>query len=274
MRPKKVFRCLTLDCMLVIKDEKELGDPMSTKITDVFPEKILVRGIDVCELAEKITFGDVIYLLAKGVLPKENEGRLIEAMLVCCCDHGIDAPSTFIARATISCGVPLQAAIAAGINAIGDYHGGAGEALAKALQEFMLLYPQMSIEDLANQVIGYFVNQSMRVPGFGHRQHNPDPRALKLIEMSRNWGLSGKYTDLVEKISEILRASRSSKLHVNVDGAIAALISDLGLHWRFAKSIFIIARVAGLNAHVIEELEIGQPLGFIKSAQTTGNEGV
>lgn len=240
---------------------------MLPEITTIFPDRILVRGHNICALASTVSFGDVIYLLAKGVLPSGNEGKLIEAMLICCCDHGINAPSTLIARSTASCGVPLQAALAAGVNSIGDYHGGAGEELARALQEHVAKRPHSSNEELAYELIDYFVAQGKRVPGFGHRQHNPDPRAVTLVDLGRKWNISDRYTDLVEKISAILQATRSEKLHLNVDGALAALISDMGLHWRYAKSIFIISRLAGLSAHVIEEFGSGSPLAFIKKVQ-------
>lgn len=244
---------------------------MPGDFTQVLSDRILVRGYDLCELASTISFGDVIYLLAKGVMPTGHEGKLIEAILICCCEHGSQAPSTFIARATASCGVPIQTAIASGVNAIGDHHGGAGEILAKVMQEFVLQKPQMSNEELAKDLIRYFISQGMRIPGFGHRQHNPDPRAVTLINLGRKWGICGRFTDLTEKISEILRTTRSESLHLNVDGALAALISDMGLHWHYAKSLFILSRVAGLSIHVFDEIENGKPLSFIKEMQENKN---
>jgi len=240
---------------------------MYNDFTQVLPDRILLKGYDLCELASSVSFGDVVYLLAKGVMPTGQEGRMIEAILICCSEHGSNAPSTFIARATASCGVPIQAAIASGVNSIGNYHGGAGETLAEIMQKFVLKNPHLSIEELANDLIGYFLSQGMRVPGFGHRQHNPDPRAKTLIELGRRWNICGRYTNLVEKISEILRTTRAENLHINVDGALAALISDMGLHWSYAKSLFILSRVAGITAHVLEEIENAKPLGFIREIQ-------
>ena len=57
---------------------------------------------------------------------------------------------------------------------------------------------------------------------------------------------------------------------LNVDGALAALISDMGIGWRYGKALFIIARTAGLAAHVHEETTTGKSFKiFPPQIQTT-----
>lgn len=46
---------------------------------------------------------------------------------------------------------------------------------------------------------------------------------------------------------------------MNVDGAIAAVVSEMGFDWRLGKGFFIIGRTAGLVAHVYEELTMEKP---------------
>ena len=106
-----------------------------TNISEVEPNRILVRGYDIESLIARGSFGDVVYLLFKGEWPQQGEGRLIEAVLVSSCDHSLTAPSADATRLVASCGVPLPSAVAAGLLAVGDYHGGAIEGCARTLVE-------------------------------------------------------------------------------------------------------------------------------------------
>src|SRR5262245_35417265 len=84
---------------------------------------------------EHCSLGDVVYLTFTGELPKGNEGRLLEMILVSSTDHSVLAPSIDATRFAASAGTPLQAAVAAGVIALGEHHGGAIEQAAKLLQE-------------------------------------------------------------------------------------------------------------------------------------------
>lgn len=237
-----------------------MKEAIHTQLTDIGPNRILIRGYPVVDLLEKYSVGDLIYLLNSGELPKGNQGRMLEAILVCCADHGINAPSTQVARSVASCGSPLQTAMAAGISALGDYHGGAGESLAKAMQEVLPTNPEL--DSAAEQVVNFFIQSGQRVPGYGHRVHKPDPRAVRLLEMAERLGISGGYVALAKKIEERLESQSGRALPMNVDGALAALISDMNMDWRYARAIFIIARAIGLAAQVIEEQTTGKPMQF------------
>src|SRR2546428_7258040 len=105
-----------------------------TAISQVKPNEILVRGYPIEQLARHCLFGDAVFLLLTGELPRRNEGRLIEAMLVAVCEHSLASPSVDAVRFVASAGVPLQTAVAAGVSAIGDVHGGATSACAHILQ--------------------------------------------------------------------------------------------------------------------------------------------
>src|SRR5207244_4671827 len=106
-----------------------------TSLSSVEPNKILIRGYRVQDLMANCSFGDVIYLTFKGELPKGNEGRMIEMIVVSSTDHSFLAPSVDATRFVASGGVPLQASVAAGILSLGDHHGGAIEQCAKLLQD-------------------------------------------------------------------------------------------------------------------------------------------
>lgn len=254
---------------------------VKTRISKATPDRILVAGYNLVDLVGRTSFGEMVYLLMTGSLPKGHEGDLVEAMLVCCAEHSITSPSTHVARAVANCGTNLQSAVAAGISALGENHGGAGEALARAMQEVGAGFTPAPGTDarpnpgagarpaptetavLARAVIESFRQKGLRVPGIGHRLHNPDPRSVRLFELAAEWGLAGQYSRLGMEIARQVSAEAGRVLPLNVDGALACLLSDIGVHWHYAKAVFIIARSAGLSAHVVEEMETGIPFKFI-----------
>ena len=98
-----------------------------TGITKIEPNKILVRGYPIDQLMGKANFGQMVYLLFKGELPTQNQGRMVEAILTSSVDHGVTPPSVLSALTVTSTGAELNSAVAAGILSISRFHGGAIE---------------------------------------------------------------------------------------------------------------------------------------------------
>jgi len=237
----------------------------STALTQVRPNEIRVRGYDVAELMGSRSFGDVVYLLMSGELPSGREGAMVEAILVAGADHSVAAPSTAAARLVASGGAPLQAAAAAGIIALDAHHGGAMEALACMLQEALGTaappgerpgpapkLPDDEIRRRAAAIVDEALAARRRLPGFGHPVHKRDPRTERLRVLAQEWGLYVPHFRLVDAIGGEM-AARGKPAAVNVDGAIAGILSDLRLDWRISRGFYVIARAAGLVAHVYEQ---------------------
>jgi citryl-CoA lyase len=81
-----------------------------------------------------------------------------------------------------------------------------------------------------------------------------------LFEIAADLEFSGRHTDLARAIESELEKVSGRKLPINVDGAIAAVISDMGFDWRLGKGFFIISRVPGLIAHAYEEMMTQKPM--------------
>jgi len=227
---------------------------LRTEISWVQPGKILIRGYDLIQMIGRKSFGDMLYLLFTGDLPKANEGKMIEAILVTSCEHGLATPSTNAARSVASGGVPLQAAVAAGIIAFGDFHGGAIEQCAKMLQENLTEAKERGFKETAKLLITKYQESKKRILGYGHGIHAPeDPRKIRLYEYARELEVAKEHIEFSKVIESQLKVLTGKDLLINVDGAIAAIISDLGIHWTFGKGFFLISRAAGLTAHVQEE---------------------
>ena len=91
------------------------------------PGVIRFRGYPIEQVIGNISFPQMIWLMLLGDLPSPEQGALLEAALVAAVDHGPQAPSIAIGRMAVTCGLPLNGAMASAINVPDDVHGGAGE---------------------------------------------------------------------------------------------------------------------------------------------------
>lgn len=215
-----------------------------TSIAGIIDGKSYIHGYKVTDLIDKVSFTDAIWLELKGELPSEKERAMLDAILISTVDNGMGPPSITNARNSASSGNPMQAAVAAGILGIGEFHGGAIEECARLLQL------GLSAEKLIEKVI----SSGDRIPGFGHKIYkDEDPRATRIFEKAKNLGFFGEYCELAKTVEAYLEKTKGKKIVINVDGAIAAVVSDMGFDYRLGKGFFIIGRVVGLVAHIFEE---------------------
>ena len=234
----------------------------TTKITKVEPNHLVTKGYRQEDLIGNIPFPHVVYLLLKGELPSKEHGKMIDAILTACIDHGVTPPTAMASRVVASGGVPLPTAVAAGVLSIGDAHGGAIEKGAKFLQEgiFRMKEEGKTPEDMAKILVKESREQGKRILGFGHRVHTSDPRTKRLFSLAEELRINGNNIALSRAIEVELEKSTGRKLPINVDGAIAAIISDMGFDWRLGKGFFLLGRVAGLTAQVYEEQTEQKPM--------------
>jgi citrate synthase len=228
-----------------------------TAISEVRPNRIRVRGYDLIELIGTRSFGDLVFLLLSGDLPRKNEGKMMEALLVAACEHSVVAPSVDAARFVASAGVPLQAAVAAGTIGLGDHHGGAVEQGADLLLEADAT--QRKPADAARMVAERYRESGRRLPGYGHVVHDPDPRAGRLIEVAERLGFARRWVALARAVEDVTKQVFGRRLAMNVDGAMAAILLELGLDPGLGKALYVIGRAPGLVAHVFEEQSRERP---------------
>jgi len=233
-----------------------------TKITKVEPNHLVTKGYRQEDLIGNIPYPHVVYLLLRSELPSKEHGRMMDAILTACIDHGVTPPSAVAARTVASGGVPMPTAIAAGVLSIGDAHGGAIEKGAEFLQDGIkrMQNEGKTVEEIAEALVKECKEQHKRILGFGHRVHTSDPRTKKLFTLADELQISGDHIILSKSIEVELEKSSGRKLPINVDGAIAAIISDMGFDWRFGKAFFVLGRVAGLTAQVYEEQTQEKPM--------------
>lgn len=245
----------------------------STKIIDMKPGIIRFRGYPIEQLIGAVSFPQMIWLMLKGELPTAEQASLLEATLVSAVDHGPQAPSIAISRMAVTCGLPLNGAMASAINVLDDIHGGAG-------QQCMELYASISrfidkgasLEDATiASVDAYMAENGKIIPGFGHRFHPVDPRAPRLLELvakaKENGTVTGRFAAIGCAVEDLLESRAKRKVGMNIDGATAVIYSELGFAPALGRGLFILSRSVGILAHAWEQTEQG---GRIKGPMPPG----
>ena len=231
---------------------------LKTAISRVEEDKIVTRGYNQRDLIEKIRYSDMVYLLLKGRLPSPKEGKIFNHVLVSFCDHGATPPSTQTARLVASSGSPMNSAVAGALLSFGHKHAGAIEKTMQLYQSRInSIYrtgdsglDNKQIASLAIDIYNDFIDDK-KIPGFGHRYHKIDPRADKLMEIVIKEGFIGPHIKLALALEDLIYQKKDIRL--NVDGANAAILSDLGFTPDLGLGVFIIGRTPGIIAHIHEE---------------------
>ena len=145
--------------------------------------------------------------------------------------------------------------MAAGALSIGDVHGGAGEQTARLMQEeYLPKVATLGVAGAAREAVDSCLAGSGRVPGFGHQYHHDgDPRANFILGSAVELGVAGTACELVQAMEKELAERKGRPIPTNADGAIAAVLTDLGIDWRFSRPFMIIGRSPTLAAHAVEE---------------------
>jgi citrate synthase len=236
-------------------------EPWKTAISNSDEKSIWIRGQEIPGLMTGSSFTDVIFLLHHGRAPSIDERRLLDAILIGVADHGPGSPSAATSRLVASANRQApEAAVAAGVLAIGDMHAGAGLCMHMIESGLELCRTEsLSLADAAARIVDETRKRKERLPGFGHRVHTIDPRTGVLFGIARETKLAGTGIEFVTAVESAAR-EKIKPLPINIDGALAAVLYDLGFEPLFAKLVFIIGRVAGLSAQVMEEYSRERPM--------------
>jgi citrate synthase len=200
------------------------------------------------------------YLVLTGRLPTGGQATVLNALFVAAVEHGISPPS-MVSRCFASYGTSIQAAMAGGVLSFGDKMGGAGEQLAKLMVERVAasgINGATSDEALvleARRLVEQSRNAGARLPGFGIPLHRRDPRSAALMKIARREEVFGVYCRFAEMLERELEKSVGKPIPLNLDGAGAALVLDLGFPWQLTRMFIITPRTVSMAAHFMEESE-------------------
>ena len=227
-----------------------------SRIAQAYPDRVEVRGRDLSvDLMGRLTFTEYFHLLLTGEEPTEEQRFFLDLLLVSIAEHGM-MPTNVAARMTLAADPgSLQAAVAAGILGAGPVVLGTSEECAR------LLADEREPLEIARQIH----DSGGKVPGFGHPVHRPvDPRAERILELADSRGVSGRHVERARAYGGAVAEIWGRPLTMNVAMPIAAVLLDLGFPSSAVKAVPILARTAGLLAHLAEERV--QPLGLLLAA--------
>ena len=244
-----------------------MGEPVS-HICQAYPDRVEVRGRDLCnDLMGRVTFTEYFHLLLTGREPTDEQRYFLDLLLVAIAEHGM-MPSNVAARMTLAADPEsLHGAVAAGILGCGPVILGTSEECARMLERLQAEVlaggdPAAVAGDAARAIHA----SGGRAPGFGHPVHRPlDPRAERILELADAHGVSGPHVLLARHLRDAVAETWGKPLTMNVAMPIAAVMLDLGFPSSSVKAVPILARTAGLLAHLAEEQE--HPVGFLMAAK-------
>jgi citrate synthase len=243
------------------------GSP-TTNISRAYPDRIEVRGRDLADdLMGRVTFTEYFHLLLTGREPTEDQRFFLDLLLVAIAEHGL-MPTNVAARMTLAADPrSLQGAVAAGILGAGPVVLGTSEECARLLEEAQVRVAAGEAPGEVATAVAHAVRAAGdRLPGFGHPLHRPvDPRAERILELADARGVSGPHVLLAQRLRDAAAEAWGKPLTMNVAMPIAAVLLDLGFPAVAAKAVPILARTAGLLAHLAEEQQ--RPLGFVMAAR-------
>ena len=235
----------------------------STEIIDMKPGVIRFRGFPIEQLIGAVSFPQMIWLMLRGEMPSTAQAALLEAALVSAVDHGPQAPSIAISRMAVTCGLPLNGAMASAINVLDDVHGGAGEQCMELYADIdRRLQEGASLEQAVSAGLDAFVAAHGKIiSGFGHRFHPIDPRSprlLALVDEARAKGtVSGHFADIGRGVEAEMERRKGRRIPMNIDGATAVIYSELGFSPALGRGLFILSRSVGILAHAWEQSQQG-----------------
>ena len=253
--------------MTTKRPEELLADASAwwdTAIIDVHPGEIAIRGYPIEDLIGRARFPEMIWLMLRGELPSAAQADLLEAALVPGVDHGPHAPSIAIARMAVTCGLPVNGAMASAINVLDDIHGGAGQQCMELYREIDAeAGPDGNLAQAATKVIERHREAGEKiVPGFGHRFHPVDPRTAPLFELVAKaeaaGTVSGRYAQIGRAVEQALEALKKRHIPMNIDGITAVIFCELGFEPELGRGIFILSRAVGILAHAWEQKQRGR----------------
>jgi citrate synthase len=249
------------------RDDRATVPPV-THIAQAYPDRIEVRGRDLCsDLMGRVSFTEYFHLLLTGGEPTEDQRFFLDLLLVAIAEHGL-MPSNVAARMTLAADPgSLHGAVAAGILGCGPVILGTSEECAALLTTARKRVdageaPETVVAEVARAIHA----AGGRVPGFGHPIHRPvDPRAARILELADERAVSGPYVGLARSLQVAVEEEWGRPLTMNVSLPIAAVMLDLGFPAAAVKGVPILARTASLLAHLAEEQQ--HPLGFLMAAR-------
>lgn len=234
-----------------------------TAVGDARGGEVLIRGYDVADVIDELTFVEASYLVIRGELPTKTQAEVFDLLLRSTLEHGFVVASSCAARFVASA-VPEApaAAIGAGVLAHGSVTG--SPHLVAEMVVDVMSGGEAELEARIDELITIARAEGRLIPGLGHPVHKiEEPRAVAIRRGLERLGAVGPHSEAMRLIRERFVAQTGIQVPINVDGELGSALVDIGFTPREATGIGIFSFMPGIIAHTVEEIDSGVPLRFI-----------
>ena len=235
------------------------AEPWSTAITATTDERVYVRGVALDEAIGRDAFPAMLLRLWRGDAVTAQEADLLGACLVASIDHGPLSPSALVTRTIASTRAAPMSGLAGGILAFGELHGAV---VSRGMRILATVPPDGDLAAWADEVFEAERSAGRRLPGVGHRWHQHDLRAERLLHVASELS-DGRHAAAVRALADRVARHSGAVVPVNIDGALAVALTALRLDPAYGDFLFAIARSFGLAAHYVEEQSRERPMRMI-----------
>jgi citrate synthase len=235
-----------------------------SNISRIEPGYMNVRGYDLLDLIQNASWSDVQFLTIVGRRPTEAERKVFDAIMISAVDGGFMSAMAVAARYAASGGATVSGGVSAGVATAG-YHTASPQRGAEMLLEIRQGREpsEITAEDVV-PAIKLRLERGERIAGLGHPVHKTwDPRTEGLRAVAESVGMADGNLRVMDLVQQETERITGKTLPLNVDGAMAALMLDMGIGGEEMLAINILASVTGISAHVIEEIRTGVPLRIV-----------
>ncbi len=208
------------------------------------------KGLDIIDPKKDLSFSENFFHMCFGKVPSKDVVKAFDVSLILYAEHSFNA-STFTSRVITSTLADIHSAIVGGISALkGPLHGGANEVVMDMFMDIK------EPENAEKYILNKIKNKDLII-GFGHRVYkNGDSR---VPTMTKYYYKTAEFykNEKFPKISKILEQTmiKEKNIFPNLDFPSGPTYYLMGFDVNFFTPIFVMARITGWSAHVIEQLK-------------------
>ncbi|MEY2410318.1 MAG: 2-methylcitrate synthase [Verrucomicrobiota bacterium] len=209
----------------------------------------LRKGLEIIPPRPDLSIAANFFHVCFGKVPAPEIVKAFDVSLVLYAEHGFNA-STFTARVVVSSLSDIYSGVTAGIGSLkGALHGGANEAVMKMLLE-------IGSPGQAREWMLAALRDKRKVMGFGHRVYKKGdsrvPTMKKYGRLMATFTGQSQWLDIADILESTMLEQKG--IHANLDFPSGPAYYMMGIDIDFYTPIFVMARITGWTAHILEQL--------------------